>query len=515
MRLTNPRQVWRQCQSAAASIVAIALVTFASYKLHFNSATVVLLYLLVVVLESLAGSAVASLIVAVVAAACLDFFFLPPVFTFRIADPFNVLALFAFLIIALVVMWLVLRVRVEAGRARRRGTEMEQLYEVARRLLVVTPDQVCGVPALKVFRDVLGVAAVCLFDADTAELGIDGVSQYDLAERTRQAYILGKDTDDAYRGVFVRCLRVGSATTGAIGFEGLLDPEMISPASVLAAAALERARAFRRASYETAAAHAEDFRAAILDALAHEFKTPLATILAVIGGIRESKLEPAQVEMAGMIELEASRLSGLTSRLLRVARLDREEVQPRLRTTDIPALVEGVVRRHAAQFRDRQVAVSCQCQSGQAPADPELLDLALTQLLDNAFKYSLPGSAVTVEIGPEDEYIMVRVRNEGSSIAPHEQERIFERFYRGTDARKLVSGAGLGLHVARKIALAHGGSLVLDKSTPTGTVVFCLKLPRLEEKSRGTQSRPADQSLRAAGRGSALPDGSHHVPTDN
>jgi K+-sensing histidine kinase KdpD len=93
MRLRNPRQFWRQCRSAAASSVAIALVTFASYKLHFNNATVVLLYLLVVVLESLAGGAVASLIVAVVAAACLDFFFLPPLFTFRIADPLNVLTL--------------------------------------------------------------------------------------------------------------------------------------------------------------------------------------------------------------------------------------------------------------------------------------------------------------------------------------------------------------------------------------------------------------------------------------
>ena len=101
----------------------------------------------------------------------------------------------------------------------------------------------------------------------------------------------------------------------------------------------------------------------------------------------------------------------------------------------------------------------------------------------------LTNAAVTVEIGVEEESITVRVRNEGGSIAPQDQDRIFERFYRGTDARKLVSGAGLGLHVARKIAVAHGGNLVLDKSASPGTVVFCLKLPMLN-------------------------DGSHHVPTD-
>jgi len=73
---------------------------------------------------------------------------------------------------------------------------------------------------------------------------------------------------------------------------------------------------------------------------------------------------------------------------------------------------------------------------------------------------------------------MIRVRNEeGNFIAPDEQERIFQRFYRGTDVRKLISGAGLGLYVARKIVVAHGGSLVLDKSTSAGTVVFSVKLP--------------------------------------
>jgi len=217
----------------------------------------------------------------------------------------------------------------------------------------------------------------------------------------------------------------------------------------------------------------------------HEFKTPLATLLAVVGGLEESqRLGPEEQELAGIIEREISRLSSLTNRLLRVARLDREEVKPRMRNTDIPALVERVVERCAAQWHEHQVTVSCHCQCGHAPADAELLDLALTQLLDNAFKYSVPGSPVTITIEPEDGSIAMRVRNEGSPIPPQERDRIFERFYRGMDVRKLVSGAGLGLHVARKIAVAHGGNLVLDQSTSTGSVIFCLKLPTLNDGSR-------------------------------
>jgi len=98
MRLTNTRQFWRQCQSAATSSLAIAVLTFVGYQLHFNAVTVSLLYLLVIVLQSLAGGPVASAIVAVDAAACLDFFFLPPLLSFQIADPSNVLALFVFLV---------------------------------------------------------------------------------------------------------------------------------------------------------------------------------------------------------------------------------------------------------------------------------------------------------------------------------------------------------------------------------------------------------------------------------
>jgi two-component system sensor histidine kinase KdpD len=477
MDLRPPRQFRRQCQSVAASSVAIALLTFTGYKLHFNNATIVLLLLFVVVLQSLTGGVVASVIVAIAAAGCLDYFFLPPILSFRVDDPMDGLALSVFLVVALVITQQVSRVRVEALWARRRGMEVEQVYDVALRLLLLSPDQVGGIAALKIYRDVLGAAAVCLFDASTVESTMEGSSRRDLAMRTRQAYIFGKDDDDAERGVFVRCLKIGNATAGSLGFEGLPHSTTISPAlPVLAAAALERARNFRRASHEIAAVQAEVFRTAVLDALAHEFKTPLATILAVIGGIRESRmLGPEQEEMAEMIESEIARLNNLTTRLLRTARLDREEVKPRLEPIDIAVFVERVVQRYMARYQDHRVQVISRT-FVEVPADRQLLDLALTQLLDNAVKYSRPASAITVEVRDEEGFVAIIVRNEGNSIAPGERDRIFERFYRGARVRNLVSGSGLGLHVARKIAAAHGGSLSLIDDDRGEGVVFCLKL---------------------------------------
>jgi two-component system sensor histidine kinase KdpD len=479
MRPKSTHQFWKECPAAGASCAVIALLTWICYRLHINNATIVLAFLLVVVVHSLTGRLVASLVVALSAAGCLDFFFLPPALSFRVDNPIDAVALIVFPIMSLVVTRQVSRVREEAQRARRRGTEVEQLYEVARRLLLLTPDQVGGVPALKIFREVLGSDAVCLFDAGTAEISTDGISQYDLAERTRQAYIFGKDIDDTRAGVFVRCLRVGHSIIGAIGFEGRQGPATVLPTfPILAAAALDRAHSFRRAGTESAAAQAEVFRTAILDALAHEFKTPLATILAVAGGIRESgKLDSAQEELAGMIESEASRLSHLTTQLVRTARLDREELKPRLKRIDIVKFVERVVHRYTAHSPERRVAIDSCRGSVEAPIDPQLLDLALTQLLDNAVKYSATASDVTVGVRTEGAFAMISVGNEGSSIAPDEQSRIFERFYRGTRVRNLVSGTGLGLYVARKIADAHGGSLDLVNDEQLKHVVFCLKLP--------------------------------------
>jgi len=496
VRITHPKQFRRQIEHTLLGCFAIALLTFSGYTFHFNTAATVLLDLLVIVLQSLVSDFVPSAIVAVTAAACLDFFFFPPLLSFRIGDPVDVLAFLVFLVTSLVVTRLVSRTREDARRAQRHNTELEQLYEVSQRLLLVNPDEAGSAPVLKVFREVLGPAAVCLFDASSAELAVDGISQHGLPEQTRQAYVLNKDIDDEASGVFVRCLRIGSETTGALGFEGLPNRKAIAAAlSVLAAAALERARIFRRASHESAAAEAEVLRTAILDALAHEFKTPLATILAVIGGIREARqLEPEHLEMADMIEFEVSRLSRLTTRLLRTARLDREELKLRMKPVNINQLVERVFHRYAAQLRERQVKVNHYCESAEVPADRQLLDLALTQLLDNAFKYSPPGSAVTVSVGSEAGFTTIRVRNEGSAIAPDEQERIFERFYRGSGVRSLVSGTGLGLYVARKIAAAHGGRLDLDNDASREGVVFCLRLPT---SNNGSNNFPTTDSYSA------------------
>jgi two-component system sensor histidine kinase KdpD len=264
---------------------------------------------------------------------------------------------------------------------------------------------------------------------------------------------------------------------GAIGFDSLRDAELTAgPLTALAAAMLERARVFRDASHAAAAAKAEVFRGAILDALAHEFKTPLATIVTAAGGLRATGgLRPEQLELAEMAETEASQLGLLTSRLLRIARLDQEEVRPQLELTDVADMVAQLADQYS-QRSDRKLSLVKDVASVEVLADVELLRLALRQLLDNACKYSPAGSAIRIAIEKQQQSVAVRVWNSGSLVPSSERARIFERFYRGSAARHLAPGSGLGLYVARKIAQAHGGGLDLETDVSEGTS-FRLTLP--------------------------------------
>jgi len=477
------RHTLRRALLGASAVVVLTAASFG--LLHLDLATASPLYLLVVVSQSLTGDFVSSAVVSVLAVGFLDYFFVKPLFSFAVTGPLNVVALISFLVTSLVITKLVSRIRTEARVSELQKDRIDRLYHLAQQLLALEPEMAVGERLLQPFAGVFGTRAVCIFDADRGDLHTLGRSRSHLPERTRAAYFQEQDSDDPASQVSVRCLRVGGKTTGAMGFEGLEDPELTAgPLISLATASQERTRAFQKASESAAAAQTEVYRSAILDALAHEFKTPLATILAAAGGIRETgSLRAEQLEMTETVESEALRLGSLTSRLLRVARLDREDVRPQMEFTDLAGLVADVVDQFKRLPSDRRVTATRQGESIEALADPELLRLALNQLLDNACKYSLPGSEITVAMESQGDMVFIRVANNGSSIPASEQHRIFERFYRGEEARRFTSGSGLGLYVARKIALAHGGQLDLDIERLNEGVTFYLALPKARSES--------------------------------
>jgi two-component system, OmpR family, sensor histidine kinase KdpD len=469
----------QRAKHALLGSAGVAIVTGACFRLHATLAIAGFLFLLTVLAQSLLGDFLTSVLVSIECVVCLDFFFTKPLYSLEVTNGIDVIALSCFLATALVVTRLVSRVTAEAYATRLERRRLARLYRLAQQLLAMGPQRELGARFLERFQIVFGIRALSLFDADTAELYFVGESASGLAERTREAYFLNRDLNDPESSVWVRRLQVGGETTGCIGFEGLEEPQFAADAlSTLAASFLGSTHSLRRASEAAAAADAETYRSAILDALAHEFKTPLATISAAAGGLRAAgPLRAEQAEMAETVETEAARLGRLTSRLLRMARLDREEVQPRMQPIEVKPLIEELAEQFSRTSPDREIRLLPLAESLRIEADPELLRLAVGQLLENACKYSEPGSLISLEARDRHGTIGIRVANEGSSIADLDRPRIFDRFYRGRDSKLHVSGSGLGLYVARKIAVAHGGRLDLEDSARQTEVSFCLTLP--------------------------------------
>jgi len=467
---------------AVPGCVLTLLVTLICYGLGANFAIAGFCYLIAVVLQSLAGDFPSSAVVSVVCAACLDYFFIPPFLSFRISDITDSLALVSFLVTGLVITRLVSQTREAADSEQTQREQMTRLYQVARELLTLEPGTPVGPDLLKPFQSQFALRAVCLFDGDRAQLHMAGSSQHDLSRMTRTAYIERKNFEDARSELAVGLLQAGGQTIGAVGFEGLPDCWMTAgPLTALATLILEKSLAFERASYAAARAEAEVFRGAILDALAHEFKTPLTTIVAAAGGLQAAgllKLE--QRQLADAVESEGLRLQQLTDRLLRLARLDREELRPHLELIDVGEIVHQLTDQYAGRWPDRRLAASG-LHSAATLGDLALLQLAIGQLLDNACKYSSPGSEVGVDTRVSRALIVIEVWNAGVPIPAHERAHIFERFYRGTDAQLRAPGSGLGLYVAQKIAHAHGGNVELDASAASQEGVrFRLEIPLLE-----------------------------------
>jgi two-component system, OmpR family, sensor histidine kinase KdpD len=487
----------RQANTVRSSLIQtvpgcllIGLITLVCYRLQLNLSITGFLYLIVVVLQSLVGTFASSAAVSAVAVLCLDFFFTPPLFSFEVTNPLDILALISFLTTGLVITRLTTRVREGAAASDNQRQQVDRLYRLAERLLALDPEKSGCAGSIELFQEVFDLRAVCLFDACKTEIYCAGMASQSLKDKIRAAYFSGRDSEDADSRVLIRCLHAGGSRVGAIAIEGLRDPELTAgPLSALAAVMLERRHAFRNASQAAAAAQAEQFRGAVLDALAHAFKTPLATIVTAAGGLCAlGPLCPQQLELTEIMATEASRLSSLTSRLLRTAQLDREDLRPQLEFMDMADLVAEVAEQYSEQWNDRKLSIRKEARATGVMADPELLQLAFQQLLDNACKYSLPGSAVTVSIDSQEEWVAIRTSNCGSFIRPSERSRIFERFYRGGETRHWAPGSGLGLYVARKIVHAHGGSLDLEVGTATDqNTVFRLALPRARESNNGLE----------------------------
>jgi two-component system, OmpR family, sensor histidine kinase KdpD len=463
----------------------IAVVVIAYHRLpDVNPTTVALTFLLVVLLLASRWGLTIATTTAVVATLAFNYFFLPPVHTFTIADPQNWIALLAFLTSAIVASRLSERARREALNATRRRKEVERLYSLSQQLLATdnVMELLNSIPHY--VRDAFGLKAAAMFLPKRKEVYRTGLDHPELSEEQLES-VSGRGepvVDEARQLCFVP-LRIGVRPVGSIGLEGaLLSRETLEAVGSLIAISIERAGAVETLTRAEAARESEKLRSALLDSVTHEFRTPLTSIKASVTTL----LAPAQIDPEGQKELltvideETDRLNRLVGEAAEMAQLDAQQVELRRETCAVRRVVEAALEKSKQVLTGRDVKLHLPESLPSVRIDLERIAEVLVQLLENAAKYSPPGTPITISAEPTGKMVSLSVADRGPGIDDMELSLIFEKFYRGRDQRYRVQGTGMGLAIAKAIVEAHGGTISVTSQLGSGSV-FHFTVPAGEE----------------------------------
>ncbi len=468
--------------------MSLALIAAATVICYFvipaNATTAGFIFLVGILVIAATWGLIEALVSSGAAMLCFSYFFLPPVGRFAIADPQNWIALFTFLATALIASHLSDRARKQAQEAKRRQQETERLYELSRVILLTgTAGHICFQVAQNLAR-IFECRSVAIYDPETATISYGGREQLPgIEERLKQALSGAAASQDPASEVLIAGIAGSGRALGSLAMAGIsLSENAMQALLKLVAIALEGARTQQAATRAEAARQSEEFKSTLLDAIAHEFKTPLTSIKAASTSILLDvpDLSPQVRELTSIIDEEASRLNLLVTDAVRMAQMDASKIQLEPQPVAVAEFVGRVLEDFRPHLDGRSLRVNLSQELPRVAADPDLASMALRQLIDNGLKYSLPATAIEVGADASADGVTIRVRDQGPGIPERERERIFDRFYRGRPAKDRVPGSGLGLYIAREIIRAHGGDLWVESALGSGSE-FCLMLPTQEE----------------------------------
>jgi two-component system sensor histidine kinase KdpD len=421
---------------------------------------------------------------------CFNFFFLPPVGTLTISDPQNWVALVAFLVTGIVTSQLSGRVRRRNIEALARQRDLERLYALSRSLLLAEHEASVPGGIARHIADAFELRSTGIYDHRAGTISWAGAGDFPALD-TRLREVARRSVSAREAGMILTPIQLGGAPIGSMALPDFdLSDTVLQSIANLAAIGLERARALEATARADAARESSELRATVLDALAHEFKTPLTSMKAASSDLLVSTSGSARDhELVEIIDEDLDRFQGLVTDAVRMLRIDAGDfvIHPgRLPVSDLVSAEIHKMERHL----DGHTVIQRIPAGVMVEADRDLITLALRQLLDNAVKYSPPTSTIEVSAGANGA-LAITIRNSGSVIPENERARVFERFFRGAPSRQ-IPGTGMGLAIVQRIAQAHGGHVTVSSSAADGTA-FTISLPRLA--SSDTLGAPSQGGL--------------------
>lgn len=478
-------------------IAIVGVVTWVGFAVfHVNSLIAAFAYVLVVLIVAARWGLPESLVTSVATMLFLDYFFLPPVLSLTmsdIADPQNWVSLCAFMVTAVTASKLSTSAQSRASEAQARRIEVERLYQLSLALMSVETTKELGTQIAANVKEQFGFDAVAFCDGPTGEIHISGAedSRLDLdllrsvAGGKSSWSIASKPVDAAGTVQFITPVMLGHRFFGSLGAVGRSVSEpALQAVSNVAAVALEHADHQIAIAQLKAARQNERLRGVMLDALAHDYLTPLASIKGAISTVRtEYRHEPDEEEFLAVVEEESDKLAEMTTKITDTARIEPGKPRIKCREIQVEELLFSAVSRMKSLLRSHKLEMEIRQNLRPVNADPEMVDLALRQLLGNAAKYSPPASKIEIKGDEADSSVIVHIRDHGPGIPADELDYIFERFYRGRQVRESMAGTGMGLSIARDIIRAHQGQLWVE-NVPDGGAQFSFTLPVYQESER-------------------------------
>ncbi len=474
----------------AASLAIVGAITFFYYWTGIANATTVALSFLLAVLAIAARWGLREATLASIAATlCFNYFFLPPVRTFTIADPQNWVALFAFLVVAIVASRLSEDARRRAREAVERQQETERLYTLSRMILLLSGStaHVAG-EVIRQIQQVFEATSVVLFHRESGQILRAGHQEVPLSDsQMKELTLQGNVVEDAGKGLTALPVTLGGKPLGSLGILGAsLSDGARQAVANLVAIALESARSRELAGHAELARQSEEFKSTLLDALAHELKTPLTSVKASVSGLLSdlSSVSPGRRELLSIIDEETDRLNRLVSEVLQMARIDAGKLRMNREPCPAGVLIQRALEESKRLLEGREVQARIDPGLPPVAADAELIRTVVKHLLDNAAKYSAPGKPIRVSAERQDRQVRISVTDQGPGLAEQELSLVFEKYYRAAGTRDSVPGIGMGLAIAREIVVAHGGRIWAE-SWPGQGSRFSFTLPVVSEVQQG------------------------------
>ncbi|HEY7517826.1 MAG TPA: sensor histidine kinase KdpD [Methylomirabilota bacterium] len=482
------------------AVATVMVATGLSWLLvpRFELSNLVMVYLLGIVLVARRHGRGPSLLASLLSVAAFDFFFVPPHLTFTVSDVRYVVTFLVMLLVGLVISGMTIRIRAQAEAVREREQRTAALYAMSRELASTRGVEELVRIAVRHVAEVFRARPVILLPADgklttrgepdmDAPLDANEVGVARWVFEHRQPAGQGTTTLPGAARLYVPML----ASRGCVGALGIRPrdphafdtPEQLHQLETFAnqtALAIERARLAEEAQETQVRVETERLRNSLLSSVSHDLRTPLATITGAASTLLEqgARLDAsAQRDLLESVREEADRLNRLVQNLLEMTRLESGALELRKEWHSIEEVIGAALRRLGKRLAGRRITTRVLPDLPLVAMDDVLMEQVLVNLIDNALKYTPAGSPVEVIATATDQAVTVEVADRGPGIPAGQEEKVFEKFYRGQpgDGR----GAGLGLAICRGVVRAHGGR-IWAQNLPGAGVAFLFTLPLTE-----------------------------------